>query len=89
MENAATQRAKEVLNWPSRGGKWTQNAKKILLRGNEAKNLLKIKELEFSGVQNEVFLSAQKPNQTQEYGQKSIICGVLSKPGNGRIENGK
>jgi hypothetical protein len=54
MENAATERAKWVLNWPSQGGKWTQNAKKILLRGNKPKNLLKVKELAFSGAQNEV-----------------------------------
>jgi hypothetical protein len=35
-------------------GKWGENTKKILNRGNEPKDLLKAKELEVSGVKNEL-----------------------------------
>ena len=53
MENAATERVRELRNRPGGGGKWAPNAKKILTRWNEPKTLLKIKQLAFSGAQNE------------------------------------
>ena len=47
MMNAAADRFQGVLNWLGGGGKSAPNAKKILNRGNEPKNLLKAKELAF------------------------------------------
>jgi hypothetical protein len=53
MIKAPADRSQRVLNRPAAGGKSSTNAKKILNRGNEPKNLLKAKELAFSGAQNE------------------------------------
>jgi hypothetical protein len=53
MTKAPADRSQGVLNRHASGGKWAQNAKKILNRGNEPKNILKAKELAFSGAQNE------------------------------------
>jgi hypothetical protein len=61
MTNAPADRSQEVLNRAAGGGKSAQNAKKILNRGNEAKNILKTNELAFSGAQNEPNSHCQKP----------------------------
>jgi hypothetical protein len=53
MTKAPADRSQGVPNRPAGGGKWAQNAKKILNRGNEPKNLLKATELAFLGAQNE------------------------------------
>jgi hypothetical protein len=45
MLNAPPDRFREVLNRPPGGGRLAQNAKKILNRVNEAKDLVKTKEL--------------------------------------------
>ena len=56
----ASERGKEVGNRPGGGGKWGENAKKILNRRNKAKDLLKAKELAFSGAQNELVFTGKK-----------------------------
>ena len=61
MINAPADRSQGVLNRPAGGGKSAPNAKKILNRGNEPKNLLKAKELAFSGAQNEPNSHCNKP----------------------------
>jgi hypothetical protein len=49
MEKAGTGRAKGVQNAPGGDGRWAENAKKMLFRGNEAEYLLKTQRLAFSG----------------------------------------
>ena len=39
----------------------TENAEKILNRGNEPKDLLKAKKLAFSGAENELVFQSQEP----------------------------
>jgi hypothetical protein len=60
MGKLASGRGKGVGNRPGGGGKQGENTKKILNRGNEAKDLLKTKELAFSGAQNELAFAGQK-----------------------------
>jgi hypothetical protein len=60
MENAGTERAKGTRNRLGGGAKRPANAKKILNRGNEPKDLLKTKDLAFSGAQNELFFECKK-----------------------------
>jgi hypothetical protein len=61
MRKLARERGKEVRNRPGGVGKWGENTKKILNRGNEPKDLLKAKELAFSGAENELVFQSQKP----------------------------
>jgi len=60
MRNATTKGVKELRNRPAGGGKRAQNGKKMLFGRNEAKELLKIKELAFSGAQNELPFQGKK-----------------------------
>jgi hypothetical protein len=60
MRKLARERGKEVRNRPGGGGKWGENKKKILNRGNEAKNPLKAQELAFLRGQNGVVFAGQK-----------------------------
>ena len=61
MVHGATARAQGVPNRPGGGGRWAENAKKMLFGGNEPKTLLKIKNLAFSGPQNELHSVCKKP----------------------------
>jgi hypothetical protein len=61
MMKVPADRCQGVLNRPAGCGKSSTNAKKILNRGNEPKNLLKTKELAFSGAQNEPNFHCRKP----------------------------
>jgi hypothetical protein len=61
MIKTPADRSQGVPNRPGGGGKSAQNAKKILNRGNEPKNVLKVKELAFSGAQNEPGFHCNKP----------------------------
>jgi hypothetical protein len=92
MINALADRSQGVLNRPAGGGKSAQNAKKILNRGNEPKNLLKANELAFSGAQNEPNFQAQKPQSKLRIGLRSDdLRGLLVKMGIGKwkLENRK
>jgi hypothetical protein len=60
MRKLASMPGKEVRIRPGGVGKWGENAKKILNRGNEPKDLLKTKELAFSGAKNELFFECHK-----------------------------
>jgi len=60
MRKLARERRKEVRNRPGGGRKWGENAKKILNRRNKAKDLLKTKELSFSGAQNGLLFAGKK-----------------------------
>jgi hypothetical protein len=48
MRYVATERAQQAPNPTGGCGESAENAKKMLFRGNEAKNLLNTKELAFS-----------------------------------------
>jgi hypothetical protein len=60
MSNAAAQCAGRVQDRPTGYWKLAQNAKKILFRGNEPKNVLKIKELSILRLKNEPKFEHQK-----------------------------
>jgi hypothetical protein len=47
MESAGAERGKGIGKRPGGGGKWAENAKKILNRGNRAKEMLKPQDLAF------------------------------------------
>ncbi len=61
MENAGTEGAKGIQNQHAGGAKRFRNAKKILNRGNEPKDLLKKQDLAFSAPQNKLFFECKKP----------------------------
>jgi len=66
MMNEPPDHLEGVLNRPGRSVKRSGDAKKILNRGNEAKNLLNKKDLAFSGAQNELFLECKKTDQSEK-----------------------
>jgi len=72
MENAGTGGAKGVQNQHGGGAKWFGNAKKILNRRNEPKDLLETQHLAVFGAKNELktnsILSAKSPDQSGEVG---------------------
>jgi hypothetical protein len=53
MASAGRERGKEIRKQPAGGGKRQENAKKILNRGNEPKDLLKTQNLAFFEAKNE------------------------------------
>jgi hypothetical protein len=59
-EQACKRAGKEVQNWPGGGRKSAGNAKKILNRGNEPKDLLKTQGLAFLEAKNELFFECNK-----------------------------
>jgi hypothetical protein len=65
VEHGATARPQGVPNRPAGGGRWAEIGKKMLFRGNELKILLKIKNLAFSGPQNELLFECRKPQSKQ------------------------
>jgi hypothetical protein len=60
MRNATAERVRELGNRPAGGGKRGQNGKEMLFGRNEAKELLKIKELDFPTDQNELPFQGKK-----------------------------
>jgi hypothetical protein len=60
MLDAPPHRLQGVPDRPLGCGRWAQKAKKILNRRNEAKILLKLKELAFSGAQNKLVFECEK-----------------------------
>jgi len=70
MRKLASERGKGVADGRGGGGKYVQNRKKILNRGNEPKNILKAKELAFSGAQNELVLERKKAQSKRKMGPK-------------------
>jgi hypothetical protein len=60
MRKLASERGKQVANRRAGGQKCVENREKILNRGNEPKNLLKAKELAFSGAKNELVFECKK-----------------------------
>ena len=60
--------------------------KKMLNRRNEAKDLVKRKDLALLRAQNELVLSAKKPYQSEKYDHKPVICEASSEPRNSKCE---
>ena len=54
MQSAGGERGRETRKRPAGGGEWPENAKKILNRRNELKDLLNTKDLALFGVKNEL-----------------------------------
>jgi len=54
MESACRERGKEIRKRPAGDGRWQGNAKKILNRGNELKDLLQTQHLELFRAKNEL-----------------------------------
>jgi hypothetical protein len=59
--NAATEGLRELRNRPAGSRKRAQNAKKMLFGRNKVNEPLKIKELDFSGAQNELSFQGKNP----------------------------
>jgi hypothetical protein len=79
MMNEPADHLEGVLNRPGRSVKRSGDAKKILNRGNEAKNLLNKKDLAFSGAQNELFIECKKPRSKR----KNSACSAGPVPQRG------
>jgi hypothetical protein len=77
MKKAATERTDGVRSRSAGGGKWAENAKKVLFRGNEAKNLLRKRSWLSQGLRKSCFLSAQDPLPSEKYGRESTPCGAF------------
>jgi Na+-transporting NADH:ubiquinone oxidoreductase subunit NqrF len=60
MRRLASERAKGVANRCGGRGKCAENRKKILNSGNEPKNVMKTKELSFSGAKNELVFECKR-----------------------------
>jgi hypothetical protein len=68
MESAGRERGKEIRKWPAEGGKWQENARKILNRGNEPKDLLKTQHLAFLGAENEPNFECRRSRSKRKSG---------------------
>ena len=72
MENSGTKGAKGIQNRRGGGGEPFGNAKKILNRGNEPKDVLETQHLAVFGAKNELktnsILSAKSAHQSGEVG---------------------
>ena len=53
MKSAGRERGKEIRKRPAEGGKWQENVKKILNRGNEPNKSLRINKSRKKRTQNE------------------------------------
>jgi hypothetical protein len=70
MKKVATDRGKGARNRSVDNEKSAENAKKMLFRGNEAKNTLKTQHLTFSGTQNELLFEFRNPRSNPKTGLK-------------------
>ena len=80
MESAGGERGKEIRKRPAGGGKRQGNAKKILNRGNEPKDLVKTQDLAVFLAKNEPktnsILSAKSADQSEKTRSKCKISGA-------------
>jgi hypothetical protein len=79
MSSPGRERGKGTRKQPAGGAKRQENAKKILNRGNELKDLLETQRLAFLGAKNELktnwFLSAKCGNQGDKTGLRCKVSG--------------
>ena len=72
----ASERAKGVRDQRGGSGKCVENRKKILNSGNEPKNVLKTKELSFSGAKNELVFERKKgQTKPKKRPKNNLLCG--------------
>jgi hypothetical protein len=77
MRRLASERGKQVANRRGGGGKCVENRKKILNSGNEPKNILKAKELAFSGAKNELVFECNKPqSKPKKWPETHLFCRI-------------
>jgi hypothetical protein len=77
MEKAATEGAERVRSRCAGNGGRAEDARKMLFRGNEAKDLLKTRKLTFSGAQDELLFECKNAVSSEKYGRKSTSCGAF------------
>jgi hypothetical protein len=76
MRRLASERAKGVADRRGGSGKCAENRKKILNSGNEPKNVLKTKELSFSGAKNELVFERKKgQTKPKKWPKNILLCG--------------
>jgi hypothetical protein len=80
MKKVAIGRAKGARNRSADSGKSAENARKMLFRGNEAKNTVKTHHLAFSGTQNELLFEFRNP-------RSSPTTGHINARGAGKEKN--
>jgi hypothetical protein len=73
MKSTGAECGKKVGRRPAEGGEWQENAKKILNRGNELKDLLKKKDLAFFGAKNELKTNSVFSAKTARLERKSEL----------------
>jgi hypothetical protein len=83
MESAGRERGKEIRKRPAEGGKWQENAKKILNRGNEPKDLLKTQHLAVFGAKNELKTNPILRAKTADQSEKQVLGGRFHMTGGG------
>ena len=71
MDGAGRERGKEIRKRPAGGRNRQGNAKKILNRGNEPKDLLKSRHLALFGAKNEPKTNPTLSAKSVEQGEKS------------------
>ncbi len=77
MEQGSTGRAKGVQNRPGEDRKWSENAKKMFFSGNELKDLLTLKDLEFFRPKNELVFEGKKRLFKRRRRQKNAASLVV------------
>jgi hypothetical protein len=97
MESAGKERGKEIQERPAKGAKRQQNAKKMLNRRNELKDLLETQDLAILCAKNELktnskfrsresgFRSRESGFRSQEPGFGVQEAGFRSQGNNGRV----
>jgi len=74
MESAGRERGKGIRQRPAEDRKWQENAKKILNRGNELKDLLETQGLAFFTAKNELKTNSILSAKRGESRRKSGFC---------------
>jgi hypothetical protein len=75
MKSTGRECGKKVGRRPAEGGEWQENAKKILNRGNELKDLLKTKDLAVFGARNELKTNSVFSAKRARSRRKSELSG--------------
>jgi len=77
MRKLASERAKGAADRRGGRGKCVENRKKILNSGNEPKNVLKTRELSFSGAKNELVLEGKRTQiKAKKVAKTHLLCGI-------------
>ena len=82
MRKLASERAKGVRDQRGGRGKCVENRKKILNSASEPKNVLKTKEVAFSGVKNELGFEGKRTQiKAKKVAKNHVLCGIEPRKG--------